>query len=477
MLVGGGTSIMPRVAPALYDFVELDNGDYLRISEAVFRIFDRQEWLRVNRARARIKVFVDKYGIDELRKQVEEELKGDWVDERDFSSRAPPVPGRRARVPPAQPASYGSPNGDLSEFERFRSGERARAEAGGLRDGRGEDRRAATSRRSSSAAWRRSCASIPAATRARRCSRTSCCAGCARSACTTSGALSASWASAMRARARSTTSVSCPGTDSLQARHHQLDGPQRGGAGAHRSDGHHRRADAQIQHQDQRLPERLRPAPRRSHRLHGASIKVGEHTIPAYIPHVGGVFEGGEVEFGTRLKLRLPSKRVPDAIERWIRHYEANRNEGEEWNEFVARVGTPELEGLVKDLSMPVGLRPGDDEHLHRLEPRRALRSDSRRGRVRGIDMDSGRVEPQTRGTSAPSPRAPSRTRCARRRAPRRARGAAVLAFRRRSRCCSTSCCASTRARTPGEDRDDRHGRAVPRDAADVARSSRSASA
>ena len=38
----------------------------------------------------------------------------------------------------------------------------------------------------------------------------------------------------------------------------------------------------------------------------GASIKVGEHTIPAYIPHVGGVFEGGDVEFGTRLKLRLP---------------------------------------------------------------------------------------------------------------------------------------------------------------------------
>ena len=85
MLVGGGTSIMPRVAPALYDFVELDNGEYLKISEAVFRIFDRQEWLRVNRARARIKVFVDKYGIEELRRQVEEELEGEWVSERDFS--------------------------------------------------------------------------------------------------------------------------------------------------------------------------------------------------------------------------------------------------------------------------------------------------------------------------------------------------------------------------------------------------------
>ncbi len=37
MLVGGGTSIMPRVAPALYDFVGLDDGEYLKISEAVFR--------------------------------------------------------------------------------------------------------------------------------------------------------------------------------------------------------------------------------------------------------------------------------------------------------------------------------------------------------------------------------------------------------------------------------------------------------
>src|SRR6478735_6811109 len=57
--VGGGTSIMARVAPTLYDFVEADNGDYLKVSEAVLRIFDRQEWLRANRARARIKVLID----------------------------------------------------------------------------------------------------------------------------------------------------------------------------------------------------------------------------------------------------------------------------------------------------------------------------------------------------------------------------------------------------------------------------------
>jgi sulfite reductase beta subunit-like hemoprotein len=88
--------------------------------------------------------------------------------------------------------------------------------------------------------------------------------------------------------------------------------------------------------------------------FYGASIKVGEHTIPAYVPHVGGVYEGGEVAFGTRLKLRLPAKRIPEAVERWIRYYEQNRVDGEEWNDFVQRVGTGELEALVKELSLPV---------------------------------------------------------------------------------------------------------------------------
>ena len=75
---------MARVAPTLYDFVEADNGDYLKVSEAVFRIFDRQDWLRVNRARARIKVLVDKIGMDAFRELVDEELQGDWVAEREF---------------------------------------------------------------------------------------------------------------------------------------------------------------------------------------------------------------------------------------------------------------------------------------------------------------------------------------------------------------------------------------------------------
>ena len=112
---------MPRVAPALYEFVGLDDGEYLKISEAVFRIFDRQEWLRVNRARARIKVFVDKYGIDELRNQVEEELKGDWVGERDFSVEHTLFLNDERESAPAPPSSFGTPNGDSPQFEGFRA--------------------------------------------------------------------------------------------------------------------------------------------------------------------------------------------------------------------------------------------------------------------------------------------------------------------------------------------------------------------
>jgi sulfite reductase (ferredoxin) len=353
MLVGGGTSIMPRVAPALYEFVELDNGEYLRIAEAVFRIFDRQDWLRQNRARARIKVFVDKFGIDELRNQVEEELKGDWVTERDFSIEDKLFLDDEREGAPAPRESYGSPNGDLSEFERFRRAnvreqkqegfvtveakvlrgdltpEQFRGLAAAMREYAGGYART-TVQQNFVLRWVRE-ESVYDLWRA------------------------LSELDLGEAGSREITDVvSCPGTDSCKL-------------GITSSMGLNEAVQERIVAMNitdeitRKLNVKISGCPNGCGQHHvasigftGASIKVGEHTIPAYIPHVGGVFEGGEVRFGTRLKLRLPSKRVPDAIERWIGHYEANRNDGEEWNDFAQRVGTTELEGLVKDLSMPV---------------------------------------------------------------------------------------------------------------------------
>jgi sulfite reductase beta subunit-like hemoprotein len=88
--------------------------------------------------------------------------------------------------------------------------------------------------------------------------------------------------------------------------------------------------------------------------FYGAAIKVGQHTIPAYIPHIGGAYEGGEVRYGQRLKARLPAKRVPEAIERWLRFYEEKRQRDEAFTAFAQRAGTKSFEELVSDLALPV---------------------------------------------------------------------------------------------------------------------------
>ena len=101
--IGGGTSIQPRVAPTLYEFVELDNGDYLKVTEAALRIFDRQEWLRENRMRARIKVLVDKIGMDAFRELVDEELEGRLGQRARLLDRSPALRPRRGGQRPRRP--------------------------------------------------------------------------------------------------------------------------------------------------------------------------------------------------------------------------------------------------------------------------------------------------------------------------------------------------------------------------------------
>ena len=57
--------------------------------------------------------------------------------------------------------------------------------------------------------------------------------------------------------------------------------------------------------------------------------------------------------FGKRLKSRLPAKRVPEAVERWVRLYESERAGGEDFNAFVERIGAGRFEAEVKELTLP----------------------------------------------------------------------------------------------------------------------------
>ena len=351
--VGGGTSIMPRIAPTLYEFVELDNGEYLKVSEAIFRIFDRQEWLRANRARARIKVLVDKIGIDEFRGLVEEELQGDWVAERDFTVEDRLFDHDEEAHAPAPPVQALSPNGDRREYDRFvESNVRPQRQAGfstvQVKVTRGDltpelFRGLAAIMRDFTGGYARTSVEQNLVLRWVR-----------------DEAVYEVWLRLKElglgdAGADEVTDViSCPGTDSCKL-------------GITSSMGLNEAISERLDAMNiedpltRRIHVKMSGCPNGCGQHHignigfyGASIKVGEHTIPAYIAHLGGNYEDGDVVYGGRLKVRLPAKRVPEAVERWIRHYEANRQDGEVFNAFVARVGTPEFEALVKDLTMPV---------------------------------------------------------------------------------------------------------------------------
>jgi sulfite reductase (ferredoxin) len=351
--VGGGTSIMPRLAPTLYEFVELENGDYLKVTEACMRIFDRQDFLRVNRARARIKVLIDKIGIDAFREQVEAELEQEWVSERDFSLDQIRFDHDERISAPEHRATYATPNGERREFNHFlQANVMAQRQAGfstvevkvqrgdltpeqlcGLgqimREYTGDSART-TVQQNLVLRWVRDESIFELWQRL--------------------GELGLADAGADEI----TDVVSCPGTDSCKL-------------GITSSMGLNQAVQeriVQMQLDDpltRRIHIKMSGCPNGCGQHHiadigfyGASTKVGEHTIPAYIPHIGGTYEGGEVRYGQRLKARLPAKRVPEAVERWVRFYESERVDGEQFRAFVDRVGAPEFEAKVRDLTMPI---------------------------------------------------------------------------------------------------------------------------
>ena len=381
--VGGGTSIMARVAATIYDFVEADNGDYLMVAEAVFRIFDRQDWLRVNRARARIKVLVDKIGVDAFRELLDEELEGDWVGEREFDvERLRFDDDEEGRAPQAPPSGLASPNGDRSEFERFLDGnvqaqkqegfsavevkitrgdltpEQFRGLAAIMRELAGGNARS-TVQQNLVLRWVRD------------------------------EALYDVWQRLTEiglgeAGAREITDVvSCPGTDSCKL-------------GITASMGLNRaikeRVDSMQIEDDltRRIHIKMSGCPNGCSQHHianigfyGASLKVGERQMPAYIPHIGGNFEGGEVVVRQAAEVAAAGQARP----RGGRALGADVRGGARGRRGVQRLRRAlrrrDLRSGGKGPHASVRVQSRDHAAVHRLEQIQPLQGGAGRGGVR----------------------------------------------------------------------------------------------
>ena len=351
MVVGGGLSTMAKEAVVLTEFVPVE--DFLTYSEAVIRIFNDASELRVNILKARLKFLVHRIGVEAFRARVDEYLAQDWAKQRPDLQSLLFIDDESALAPPPSALDVsGAPTADRDAFTRFVTDNvRAQKQAGYYAvevlvhqgDLRPEQ-------------WRGLASIITEH-------------GAGRARTTQAQNMVLRWIPGAQvyavwqalqglglADAGPNTIrdvVSCPGTDSCKL-------------GITSSMGLNRALVERIERMqmDDPLTKRVLinisgcPNSCGQHHLgnigfHGAAMKNDDRQIPAYNVFLGGErHEGSAARIGTLAKMRLPAKRVPEAVERFLKVYEGQRTAGEEFNAFFDRVGVKPFEDAVRDLTI-----------------------------------------------------------------------------------------------------------------------------
>ena len=344
MVVGGGTSIMPRIAPTLYEFIPVE--EYLKATEALLRIFHRTNELRRNRMKARIKFYIARIGIDEFKKELEEEIQQPWAQRsfdptdlmfvEDESLDAPPLDGNYAafgsdpefehwmnsNVESQRQDGYKAvtvrlPLGDIDGRQFHQLADMSRKYAGG--------RARITHQQNLTFRW------VP------------------------ENALYEVWQRLSDigfggAGAHEITDiVSCPGTDSCKL-------------GITSSMGLGRALTDAVEHVDKSDPlvrqmhVKMSGCPNGcgQHHIadigfHGAAAKGPGGQVPAYELFLGGSYSQDDPRFGQRIKAKIPAKRAPEALKRIVSDYQDSHGDGELFKDYVLRQGKDYFETMLGD--------------------------------------------------------------------------------------------------------------------------------
>ena len=360
VLTGGGTSIMARIAPTLYEFVPVE--DYLKVTEAVIRVFHRSDELRKNRMKARIKFLIDRIGIDEFRLMVEEELKEPWAQRsfdptpllflEDESQDAPPLAGSyhvnghapefgvwaETNVKPQKQEGYHTvtvklPLGDIQAEQFHELADISRKYAGA--------RARITLEQNLAFRW------VP------------------------ERALYDVWSELNRIGLGAsgahdiTDVVSCPGTDSCKL-------------GITSSMGLARAVRETLDQMDysdpliKQMHVKMSGCPNGcgQHHIadigfHGAAAKGPDGQVPAYELFLGGSYDNGDARIAQRVKTKVPAKRAPEALKRLLAFYSEQRQDGEPFKEFVARLGAEQFEPILAEFKeVPELNRDSIDQYM-----------------------------------------------------------------------------------------------------------------
>ena len=346
VLTGGGTSIMPRIAPTLYEFVPVE--DYLKVTEAIIRIFHRSDELRKNRMKARIKFLIARIGIDEFREMVEEELKEPWAQKsfdptsllfiEDESVDAPPLAGStyssnghmpdfehwvETNVQSQRQEGYKAvdvklPLGDIQAEQFHQLADLTRKYAGG--------RCRITHQQNLTLRW------VPEA------------------------ALYEVWEGlneigfGQSGSHEITDVVACPGTDSCK-----LGITSAMGLGGAVIETLHDMAITDPLTKKMHVKMSGCPNGCGQHHVadigfHGAATKAPGGQVPAYELFLGGSYDGGDSRIGQRVaRTRIPAKMVPQALRKMIDFYETDRADGEEFKNYIERKGPATFDPILAE--------------------------------------------------------------------------------------------------------------------------------
>jgi sulfite reductase (ferredoxin) len=131
--------------------------------------------------------------------------------------------------------------------------------------------------------------------------------------------------------------------------------------------------------------------------FYGVSRKVGNYMVPHFQVVLGGQWENNAGSYGLPI-VAIPSKNIPEVVDRLTENYLKKRNKGEHFKDFIQRIGKVETKKSLEDLVKPPDYQTDRSYYSDWGDPREFSTGDVGTGECAGevvslIDFDLATAE------------------------------------------------------------------------------------